>query len=83
MRIYSASPMLRTKNQHSLRIRSELTRRGWTMADVARRVGCHRSLVTRTVSGETYSPRVVRLLAKIIGVPKKELFPGQVPPRST
>ncbi len=71
--------MLKTKNRHSLMIRSELTRRGLTMSDVARKVPCHRSLVTRTVAGEIRSERVERVIAKIIKVSKTKLFPSPNP----
>ena len=46
-----------------------------SLAEVGRRVGVTRSMVSQVVGGGKRSPKVERALARLVGVPPKDLFP--------
>jgi lambda repressor-like predicted transcriptional regulator len=48
---------------------------GTSLAEVGRRVGVGRSMVSQVVGGGKRSPKVERALARLVGVPPKDLFP--------
>jgi transcriptional regulator with XRE-family HTH domain len=64
-------------------IRAELTRRRMTAKRIAVELGLATSTVTRTINGETRSPdpRILRRLARLLGVSRKDLSPGPRPRR--
>ncbi len=48
---------------------------GVTLAEIGRRVGVGRSMVSQVVGGGKRSPRVERALARLVGIPPRDLFP--------
>jgi transcriptional regulator with XRE-family HTH domain len=54
-------------------LRKERLRRGWTMSDLARRIGVTPPVVSRVEAGETQNPKTVAKMAKTLGLELAEL----------
>lgn len=67
----------RTAGMAAFEIAYELRRRGFTQADVARRLKVEHATVSNIVHGRATSYRVASLLAAIIGRGVREIWPGR------
>jgi len=56
-------------------VKYQLNLRGLSMADIGRQVGVNRSMVSQVISGGKRSPKVERALARVVGIPARDLFP--------
>lgn len=65
----TAAARRRAAADRRYRIKSALLARGRTMADVGRRCGVSRHMVSHVVAGRKRSPRVFAALAKATGLP--------------
>ena len=57
-------------------IKAELTVRGWPPTRIARVLGVSRSAVTRVIHGQSRSQRIAGRIARVVGKPAAELWPG-------
>jgi transcriptional regulator with XRE-family HTH domain len=62
-------------------IRDELARRGWTISDLARKIGSQPSLVSRWMQGQRPNTESVALVAEALGLDVLRLlrFSGHIP----
>lgn len=66
------------------RIAFLLSERGWSHAELARRIGISRAAVSQWVKGVDPSLEMLQRAAAALGVSPRELFPpGPPPPRTT
>jgi lambda repressor-like predicted transcriptional regulator len=61
------------------KIKIELIKRNITCADIARKIGVHRSAITHTVNGRLSSYRLQQAIADSIKIPVHELWPSAFP----
>ena len=61
-----------------LDIRIELMRAGVKQADIARKAKVSDAHVSRVIDGDSTSDRVQKLIARAIGKPVSEVFPGRL-----
>ena len=56
------------------RVKAELWRRGWSQAELARRIGADRGVVTKLLKAELISPFFQRRIARLLGLGEEELW---------
>ena len=55
-------------------VKQKLRERGWSQADLARRLGCSKDAVSKLVRGEMVSPYLQRSTALVLGVHEETLW---------